>query len=59
MEARYLTNESGERVGVVLDVGEYERLREAAEELEDIAAADQARAELESGEAELVKNEER
>ncbi len=54
MEARYLTNENGERVGVVLDVGEYERLRDAAEELEDIAAADEARAELERGEAERV-----
>lgn len=32
MEARYLTNESGERIGVVLDVAEYERLRRAAEE---------------------------
>ena len=32
MEARYLTNESGERIGVVLDVAEYERLRRSAEE---------------------------
>jgi uncharacterized protein (DUF433 family) len=32
MEARYLTNESGERVGVVLDIAEYERLRRSAEE---------------------------
>lgn len=32
MEARYLTDESGERIGVVLDIGEYERLRQAAEE---------------------------
>jgi hypothetical protein len=32
MEARYLTDESGERVGVVLDVAEYERLRRSAEE---------------------------
>ena len=32
MEARYLTDESGERIGVVLDVAEYERLRWAAEE---------------------------
>jgi hypothetical protein len=41
MEARYLTNESGERVGVVLDVAEYERLRRSAEEA--------ARAELHPG----------
>ncbi len=32
MEARYLTDESGERIGVVLDVAEYERLRWSAEE---------------------------
>ena len=32
MEARYLTDESGERIGVVLDVVEYERLRRSAEE---------------------------
>jgi len=32
MEARYLTNESGERIGVVLDVAEYECLRRSAEE---------------------------
>ena len=32
MEARYLTNESGERIGVVLDVAEYKRLRRSAEE---------------------------
>jgi hypothetical protein len=32
VEARYLTNESGDRIGVVLDVAEYERLRRSAEE---------------------------
>lgn len=32
MEARYLTDQSGERIGVVLDVAEYERLRRSAEE---------------------------
>lgn len=32
MEARYLTDESGERIGVILDVAEYERLRRSAEE---------------------------
>lgn len=31
-EARYLTNENGERVGVVLGIEEYERLRADAEE---------------------------
>lgn len=32
MEARYLTDESGERIGVLLDIREYERLRQTAEE---------------------------
>src|SRR5215210_3603587 len=32
MGVRYLTNESGERIGVVLDVAEYDRLRRSAEE---------------------------
>lgn len=32
MEARYLTDESGKRIGVVLDIADYERLREAAKE---------------------------
>ncbi len=32
MEARYLTNETGERIGVVLDIREYERLKQSAEE---------------------------
>ena len=32
-EARYLTDESGERIGVVLDVAEYEHLRRSAEEV--------------------------
>ncbi|CAA9468241.1 MAG: hypothetical protein AVDCRST_MAG58-3768 [uncultured Rubrobacteraceae bacterium] len=33
MGVRYLTNESGDRIGVVLDVAEYERLRRSAEEV--------------------------
>jgi hypothetical protein len=33
MEARYLTDESGERIDVVLDVAEYERLRRSAQEV--------------------------
>ena len=32
MEARYITDKNGERIGVVLDVAEYERLRWSAEE---------------------------
>lgn len=54
MEARYLTNEKGERIGVLLDIEEYERLIEELEELSDIRAAEEARRELESGEDEVI-----
>lgn len=47
MEARYLTNEKGERIGVLLDIEEYERLIEKLEELADIQAYDEAKAEIE------------
>ena len=43
----YIVNEGGERTRVILDVEEYERLLEAAEELEDIAAYDEAKAAIE------------
>ena len=42
METRYVTDEKGERVGVILDVREYERLMEAMEDLADLRAADEA-----------------
>ncbi len=32
----YVTNERGERTRVLLEIAEYERMREALEELEDI-----------------------
>jgi PHD/YefM family antitoxin component YafN of YafNO toxin-antitoxin module len=54
MEARYIVDESGKRVSVILPIEEYERLIEALEELEDIRAYDEAKAELERGEDELV-----
>lgn len=46
----YIVSESGERTRVILDLAEYERLVEAAEELEDITAYDEAKAAIESGE---------
>jgi PHD/YefM family antitoxin component YafN of YafNO toxin-antitoxin module len=52
METRYVTDENGERVGVILDVKEYERLIEAMEDLADLRAADEALREIESGEDE-------
>lgn len=45
----YMVNEQGERTRVVLSVEEYEELIEAREELVDIAAHDEAVADLESG----------
>lgn len=54
MSTRYVVNESGERVSVILDIKEYERLLEALEDLEDLRAADEALAEIERGEDELI-----
>ncbi|MBA3425528.1 MAG: hypothetical protein H0U04_13540 [Rubrobacter sp.] len=54
MDIRYLTDENGERVGVLLEIEEYERMVEELEELADIHAADEARRELESGEDEVI-----
>ena len=39
---QFIVDTSGQRVGVVLDMPTYERLREAEEELEDIRAYDAA-----------------
>ena len=47
MDVRYLTDENGERVGVLLGIEEYERLMEELEELADIQAYDEAKAEIE------------
>ncbi len=54
VDTRYITNEKGERVSVILDIKEYERLLAALEDLEDLRAADQALCEIELGEDELV-----
>ena len=42
MEACYLTDDKGKRVGVLLDIKEYERLREIEDEMEDIRRYDAA-----------------
>jgi hypothetical protein len=39
---QFIVNAAGKRVGVVLDLPTYERLREAEEELDDIQAYDAA-----------------
>ena len=54
METRYIVDENGKRVSVVLPVEEYERLIEALEDLEDARAYDEAKAELERGEDEVI-----
>ncbi len=61
MDARYLVDESGKRVGVVLDLERYRALVEAEEELEDILASrvyDEAVVEIERGEEKPVPLEE-
>ena len=54
MEARYLTDEKGERIAVLLDIREYERLLEIEDELEDIRRYDEAIARRERGEDDTV-----
>ena len=49
-----ITDEIGERQGVMLEREEYERLLSAAEDLEDLRTADEALREIERGEDELV-----
>lgn len=57
MGAQYVIVENGERVSVILPIEEYERLLKELEELEDVLAAqayDEAKAELEPGEDEVI-----
>ncbi len=49
MSTRYVTDEAGRPVEVILDLETYQRLLEAFEELEDLRIHDEAMAELESG----------
>ncbi len=44
LHPRYVVDEEGQRVAVVLDLAAYERLLEGLEELEDIRAYDEAKA---------------
>lgn len=41
---RYVVDEDGRRIGVILDIEEYRKLLEEAEELESIRAYDAAKA---------------
>ena len=45
---RYVLDESGNRVGVLLDIADYRRLLEELEELESIRAFDAAKASRDS-----------
>ncbi len=47
MSIRYVTDENGKRVEVILPVEEYERLVEELEDLEDVRIYDEAKAEIE------------
>jgi PHD/YefM family antitoxin component YafN of YafNO toxin-antitoxin module len=49
-----VVDKNGKRVGVLLDIKEYERMVEELEELEDILAYREAKAALESGEDEAI-----
>ena len=54
MEARYIVDENGKRISVILPIEEYESMLEELEELEDIRAYDEAKAALERGEDEVI-----
>ena len=53
MTVQKIVTPEGETL-VVLPLAEYERLREAADDLEDVVAGDKARAEIAAGRDELV-----
>ncbi len=57
METRYIVDENGKRVSVVLPIEAYERLIEALEDLEDARAVDEVRAAIARGEDEFVPYE--
>ena len=54
MAARYVVDEEGRRVGVLLDVEEYERMLEELEDADDIRAYDEAMEDLARGKDELI-----
>ena len=44
IDEKYVTNERGERVGVILSMEDYQKVLEQLEELESIRAYDEAKA---------------
>ncbi len=57
MSVRYVTDESGNRVAVLLDIKEYERMVEELEDIADARAADEVRAAIARGEDEFIPYE--
>lgn len=55
---RYVTDENGERVGVILGIEEYEALLDELEELEDIRDAKEVKDAIARGEEEVTTLEE-
>ena len=51
---QFITDEEGERTAVVLPIEEYEELLERLEDAEALRVADEALAEIERGEDEVV-----
>ncbi len=54
MRARYIVNEDGKHVSVLLPKEEYDRIVEALEDLDDVRAYDEAKSTLARGEHEVV-----
>jgi len=57
MEARYIVDENGKRVSVILPIEEYERMVEKLEDIEDARAADEVRAAVARSEDEFIPYE--
>ena len=57
MSARYVVDENGKRVSIILPIEEYERLIEELEDAEDARAADEVRAAIARGEDEFIPYE--
>ncbi len=57
MSVRYVTDESGNRVAVLLDIKEYERMVEELEDFADAHAADEVRAAVARGDDEFIPYE--
>ncbi len=54
MDVRYVVDENGKRVSVILPVEEYDRMVEELEDAEDARAVDEARAAVARGEDEFI-----